>query len=62
LAQHHQRVRELTLENGIGLLSCLTTDDPGERLSELLASCGGKGRGGVSGDQIAAARRPLGGT
>ncbi len=59
LAQHHQRVRELTLENGIGLLQCLTTDDPAERLSELLASRGSKGRGSVSGDRIEAAHRPL---
>lgn len=41
LARHHQRVRQLTVENGIGLLPCLTTDDPVERLSELLASRGG---------------------
>ncbi len=41
LAQHHQRVRQLTVENGIGLLQCLTTDDPAERLSTLLASRSG---------------------
>jgi len=38
LARHHRQVRALTIENGIGLLQCLTTDDPAERLSELLAS------------------------
>ena len=41
LAQHHRRVRQLTVENGIGLLQCLTTDDPAERLSTLLASRSG---------------------
>lgn len=41
LAQHHRRVRQLTVENGIGLLQCLTTDDPAERLSTLLVSRGG---------------------
>ncbi|WP_462320288.1 DUF58 domain-containing protein, partial [Halochromatium sp.] len=41
LAQHHQRVRQLTVENGIGLLQCLTTDDPAERLSALLAGRSG---------------------
>lgn len=38
LARHHRRVRELTIDNGIGLLQCLTTDDPAERLNGLLAS------------------------
>ena len=60
LAQHHQRVREVTLENGIGLLQCLTTDDPAERLSELLASRRGSGPGSVSGAQSEPARQSLG--
>ncbi|MBK5938473.1 DUF58 domain-containing protein [Halochromatium roseum] len=42
LAQHHQRVRQLTIENGIGLLQCLTTDDPAVRLSQLLAGRDGQ--------------------
>ncbi|MEA3641624.1 MAG: DUF58 domain-containing protein [Lamprobacter sp.] len=37
LARHHQGVRQLTVENGIGLLQCLTTDDPAARLAQLLA-------------------------
>ncbi len=41
LARHHQWVRQLTVESGIGLLQCLTTDDPAERLSTLLASRSG---------------------
>jgi uncharacterized protein (DUF58 family) len=40
LSQHHQHVRQLTVGNGIGLLQCLTTDDPAERLSELLLNRG----------------------
>jgi uncharacterized protein (DUF58 family) len=54
LSRHHQRVRELTLENGIGLLQCLTTDDPAERLGELLSSRKAQGAA------VTAEREPMG--
>lgn len=41
LARHQDAVRRLTVDNGIGLTPCLTTDDPAKRLSELLVSRGG---------------------
>ncbi|MFP4063251.1 MAG: DUF58 domain-containing protein [Halochromatium sp.] len=57
LAQHHRRVREVTSENGIGLLQCLTTDDPAARLSELLASRSGNEPGSVAGTRTEPARQ-----
>lgn len=54
LTRHHQRVRALTVENGIGLLQCLTTDDPAERLGELLSSRK------VQGAAVSARREPMG--
>jgi len=41
LARHQDAVWRLTVDNGIGLTQCLTTDDPAKRLSELLLSRGG---------------------
>jgi uncharacterized protein (DUF58 family) len=41
LARHQDGVRRLTIDNGIGLVQCLTTDDPLLCLGELLASRGG---------------------
>ncbi|MBK1618806.1 hypothetical protein CKO42_10240 [Lamprobacter modestohalophilus] len=52
LAQHHQHVRQLTVENGIGLLQCLTTDDPAARLSQLLAGRDGPRSGLQSGPTV----------